>query len=195
MKRIRVHPFSIALGALTALAAGMLAGWGTTAGPPIGACCLDNGACVEITQEQCVAVGGCAYQGDGTLCMPRLCAPCKGACCFDDGMCATVTEIECVDAGGNYQGDDTVCMAGLCPQPCVGDTNFDAVVDSDFLPRITRALYYVLPNFKNFDIKAQAVAGAPLPLSQIGWATAYGLVYISLLLVVSAWIFGDRNLK
>ena len=53
----------------------------------------------------------------------------------------------------------------------------------------------MLPNFKNFDIKAQAVAGAPVPLSQIGWATAYGLVYISLLLVVSVWIFRDRNLK
>ncbi len=73
--------------------------------------------------------------------------------------------------------------------------NFDRVVDSDFLPQITTALYYLLPNFKNFDIKAQAVAGAPVPLSQIGWATAYGLVYISLLLVVSAWIFRDRNLK
>ncbi len=73
--------------------------------------------------------------------------------------------------------------------------NFDSVVDSDFLPRITTALYYLLPNFKNFDIKAQAVAGVPVPLSQIGWATAYGFVYIALLLVVSARIFGDRNLK
>ena len=73
--------------------------------------------------------------------------------------------------------------------------NFDSIVDSDFLPQITTALYYVLPNFKNFDIKAQAVAGAPLPLSQIGWATAYGLVYVSLLLVVSTWIFRARNLK
>ena len=73
--------------------------------------------------------------------------------------------------------------------------NFDSVVDSDFLPWITTALYYLLPNFKNFDIKAQAVAGAPVPASQIGWAMAYGLVYISLLLVVSARIFAGRNLK
>jgi hypothetical protein len=73
--------------------------------------------------------------------------------------------------------------------------NFDSVVDSAFLPRITTALYYLLPNFKNFDIKAQAVAGAQVPLSQIGWAMAYALVYISLLLVVSARIFAARNLK
>ncbi len=73
--------------------------------------------------------------------------------------------------------------------------NFDSIVDSTFLPQVTTALYYALPNFKNFDIKAQAVAGAPLPLSQIGWAMAYALVYIALLLMVSTWIFKRRNLK
>ena len=73
--------------------------------------------------------------------------------------------------------------------------NFDATVDSSVVPVITTALYYVLPNYKNFDIKAQAVAGAPLPPSQIGWAVAYGLVYITLLLVASSWIFRHRNLK
>ncbi len=60
---------------------------------------------------------------------------------------------------------------------------------------MTTALYYLLPNFKNVDIKAQAVAGVPVPASQVGWATAYGLVYISLLLMASAWIFRNRNLK
>ena len=73
--------------------------------------------------------------------------------------------------------------------------NFDSIVESDVLPVITKVLYYLLPNFKNFDVKAQAVAGAPLPFSQIGWSTAYGLVYITLLLVASAWIFKSRNLK
>jgi len=73
--------------------------------------------------------------------------------------------------------------------------NFDSIVESDFVPRVTAAAYYLLPNFKNFDVKAQAVAGAPLPLSQIAWATAYGLAYVALVLVASVWIFRGRNLK
>ena len=73
--------------------------------------------------------------------------------------------------------------------------NTDSIVESDFIPRMTGAIYYLLPNFKNFDIKAQAVAGAELPLAQIGWGAAYGLAYIGLLLIASAWIFSGRNLK
>lgn len=73
--------------------------------------------------------------------------------------------------------------------------NTDSIVDSDFLPQLTAALYYLLPNFKNFDVKAQAVAGAALPMTQIGWALAYGLAYIGILLVASTWIFNNRNLR
>ncbi len=73
--------------------------------------------------------------------------------------------------------------------------NFDSVVDSAFLPQITEVLYYLLPNFKNFDIKAQAVAGVAVPLSQYGWALAYALTYVSMLLLGAVWIFKNRNLK
>lgn len=73
--------------------------------------------------------------------------------------------------------------------------NTDSIVDSDFVPRLTGAIYYLLPNFRNFDVKAQAVAGAPLPLGQIGWAVAYALVYVCLLLVASTWIFRSRNFR
>lgn len=73
--------------------------------------------------------------------------------------------------------------------------NFDSVVESNLVPSVTRVLYYLLPNFKNFDVKARAVAGDPVPLSQIGWATGYALVYVALLLFVSSWIFQRRNLK
>lgn len=73
--------------------------------------------------------------------------------------------------------------------------NFENVVDSTFLPQLTRALYYLLPNFKNFDVKAAAVAGDPIAFSQLGWATLYALFYITLLLVVAALIFQRRDLK
>jgi ABC-type transport system involved in multi-copper enzyme maturation permease subunit len=73
--------------------------------------------------------------------------------------------------------------------------NLEGVVDSAFLPQLTRVLYYVLPNFKNFDVKAAVVAGDPVPWSQLSWATAYAAIYIALLLVGSCWIFRQRNLK
>jgi ABC-type transport system involved in multi-copper enzyme maturation permease subunit len=76
-----------------------------------------------------------------------------------------------------------------------GLKNFENVVDSTFLPQVTRALYYLLPNFKNFDVKAAAVAGDPIAFSQLGWATLYALFYITLLLVVAALIFQRRDLK
>lgn len=75
--------------------------------------------------------------------------------------------------------------------------NFDTVVESDvvIVPVVTKALYYVLPNFKNFDVKAAVVAGDVVPWSHLGLATAYGVVYVGLLLVASTWIFQNRNLK
>jgi ABC-type transport system involved in multi-copper enzyme maturation permease subunit len=73
--------------------------------------------------------------------------------------------------------------------------HFENIVDSTFLPQLTRVLYYLLPNFKNFDVKSQVVAGLNVPFSQLGWATAYGLLYIAILLVASSWIFQRRNLK
>lgn len=73
--------------------------------------------------------------------------------------------------------------------------NLETVVQSALLPQITEVLYYLLPNFKNFDVKAPVVAGDPVPWIQLSWATAYALAYIAVLLLASCWIFGKRNLK
>lgn len=73
--------------------------------------------------------------------------------------------------------------------------HFENIVESTFLPLVTRTLYYLLPNFKNFDVKSAVVSGDPVTMSQLGWATAYGATYIVLLLVASSWIFQKRNLK
>jgi ABC-type transport system involved in multi-copper enzyme maturation permease subunit len=73
--------------------------------------------------------------------------------------------------------------------------NLEGVVESSFLPHLTRVVYYLLPNFKNFDVKAAVVAGDPVPWGQIGWSTAYASIYVALLLVASCWIFQKRNLK
>ncbi|XHC25814.1 MAG: hypothetical protein ACFHWZ_02360 [Phycisphaerales bacterium] len=47
-------------------------------GPSTGACCLNDGSCVELSQATCDAVGG-TYQGDDSLCADASCpAPCFG---------------------------------------------------------------------------------------------------------------------
>jgi ABC-type transport system involved in multi-copper enzyme maturation permease subunit len=73
--------------------------------------------------------------------------------------------------------------------------NLESVVDSPLLPRVTEALYYLLPNFKNFDVKSAVVAGTPVPMLQLAWATAYGFVYAAMVLLAAVWIFQRRDLK
>jgi ABC-type transport system involved in multi-copper enzyme maturation permease subunit len=73
--------------------------------------------------------------------------------------------------------------------------NFGAVVDSPAAVWLTRALYYVLPNFSSFDVKAQVVWGQPVPAADIALTAAYGFVYISLVLTGAVTIFNRRDLK
>ena len=73
--------------------------------------------------------------------------------------------------------------------------HFDSVVDSSFLPQLTRLVYYLVPNLRNFDVKSRVVAGDVVPLSFIGYSTAYAVLYVSILLVLAAVIFKRRNLK
>ena len=73
--------------------------------------------------------------------------------------------------------------------------HLDTVVESSFLPRLTQAIYYLVPNLRNFDVKSRVVAGDPVPFSMLGYSTAYGVVYIALLLVLATVVFNRRNLK
>jgi len=80
--------------------------------PPVGACCLPDGSCVELAEADCAAGAG-AYQGDFSPCDPNPCPPPVGACCYADGTCAIVAEAECVE--GQWLGPDVSCE----PDPCV----------------------------------------------------------------------------
>ncbi len=78
--------------------------------PPVGACCLPNGDCVDgQTPAECNDLGG-DWQGTDTECVSTSCPqPPTGACCAGDGMCSDdVAEVEC---SGLYLGDDTACGA------------------------------------------------------------------------------------
>lgn len=72
--------------------------------------------------------------------------------------------------------------------------NFDALVGPSWASALTSVVYYVIPNFRNFDVKAQVVAGEAVPAAQIFLATAYGVCYAAVLLVLASLVFSRRNL-
>jgi Cu-processing system permease protein len=73
--------------------------------------------------------------------------------------------------------------------------NFGAMLDSPAAGWVGRVLYYVLPNFSAFDIKAQVVAGAPVPAAYVALMSLYGVVYVALVLVAAVAIFSRRDFK
>jgi Cu-processing system permease protein len=73
--------------------------------------------------------------------------------------------------------------------------NFENVVESRTAAYLARGLYYVLPNFAAFDVKAQAVEGLPIPSLYVAVTAAYGVVYIALLLTAAVVVFSRRDFK
>lgn len=73
--------------------------------------------------------------------------------------------------------------------------DFGQVTHSAALGALTRVIYYVLPNFHNFDAIAAAGHGERIPGALVAQNTAYAAVYVALLLVASSAIFSSRNLK
>ena len=67
--------------------------------------------------------------------------------------------------------------------------------------RLCRVLYYVLPNFSNFsvidsrNVIQSAAYYRPIDPLGVAWATAYGLVYGSLLLGIAIAVFSRRDFK
>lgn len=92
---------------------------GLGGGPPtptIGACCLPDGTCEEVTVAQCIEDGGTFVGG---LCDDADCPqppPPTGACCVGTD-CTIETEDDCTDMDGTYQGDDTTCDPNPCTLP------------------------------------------------------------------------------
>jgi Cu-processing system permease protein len=73
--------------------------------------------------------------------------------------------------------------------------NFENVVESRAAASVARGLYYVLPNFAAFDVKAQAVQDLPIPWSYMAVTALYGMVYIALLLTAAVIVFSRRDFK
>jgi ABC-type transport system involved in multi-copper enzyme maturation permease subunit len=73
--------------------------------------------------------------------------------------------------------------------------NFDQVVSSPAAVRLARALYWVLPNLAQFDVKSQVVHAVPVPAGYMVLAALYAALYIAMLLAVAMYVFSRRDFK
>ena len=60
---------------------------------------------------------------------------------------------------------------------------------------ITRFVYYLLPNFHNFNVMAAAAHQETIPAALIWQNTLYAALYIAVVLLAAAAIFSSRDLK
>ncbi len=77
-----------------------------------GACCLSDGSCQVLLEEECTPIG--EFLGRGVPCDPNPCFVPVGACCFEDESCGVLTESECQGSGGVFLADED-----CDPNPCV----------------------------------------------------------------------------
>jgi Cu-processing system permease protein len=61
--------------------------------------------------------------------------------------------------------------------------------------RLLHALYYVVPNFHNFNVIAAAAHGEAIPGALILQNTLYAVLYCAILLLGASAIFANRDLK
>jgi ABC-type transport system involved in multi-copper enzyme maturation permease subunit len=73
--------------------------------------------------------------------------------------------------------------------------DFGEVTNSKALGAITHAIYYLVPNFHNFNAIAAASHGQAIPFSEIWQNSLYAALYIALVLIGASAIFSRRNLK
>ena len=60
---------------------------------------------------------------------------------------------------------------------------------------LTRTLYYLVPNFHNFNAISTAAHGGVIPFSLLWQNTLYAALYVALLLLAASAVFSRRNLK
>jgi ABC-type transport system involved in multi-copper enzyme maturation permease subunit len=73
--------------------------------------------------------------------------------------------------------------------------DFGEFTKSPALRDSTRVLYYLLPNFHNFNVIAAVAHGEAIPRSLIWQNTLYAALYVTLVLVAASAVFSRRNLK
>lgn len=72
---------------------------------------------------------------------------------------------------------------------------FGAKSEIVLVKMVTGFLYYFLPNLENFNIKGKVVHHIPVSWEYISFSMAYGVLYITIILLVSMAIFQRRDFK
>ncbi|MDZ4857972.1 MAG: ABC transporter permease [Candidatus Hydrogenedentes bacterium] len=54
-------------------------------------------------------------------------------------------------------------------------------------------MYYIVPNFSNFNVRAEAANDVPVALGYVVWSMVYGAVYTGMLLLLAAVAFENKD--
>ncbi|MGH9734167.1 MAG: ABC transporter permease [Candidatus Acidiferrales bacterium] len=73
--------------------------------------------------------------------------------------------------------------------------DFGQLTKSPLIEGFTKAVYYLVPNFHNFNAIEAAGHGQYIPVSLIWQNTLYTILYAAIVLIASSAIFSRRNLK
>jgi ABC-type transport system involved in multi-copper enzyme maturation permease subunit len=73
--------------------------------------------------------------------------------------------------------------------------DFGIVTRNPLILNVTRVIYYLLPNFHNFNAMSAASHGFPVPPALVAQNTLYALLYVGVVLIAAAAIFSRRNMK
>jgi len=60
---------------------------------------------------------------------------------------------------------------------------------------VLKVLHAIVPNLENFNIKTAVVEGLPLPPHAVSYAILYGMAYVAVMLMITAFIFEKKDLK
>jgi ABC-type transport system involved in multi-copper enzyme maturation permease subunit len=66
-------------------------------------------------------------------------------------------------------------------------------IETSAARHILHAVYYIVPNLSNFNIRAEAANAVDVSLGYVAWAIVYGAVYTAMLLVLAALAFEEKD--
>jgi Cu-processing system permease protein len=64
---------------------------------------------------------------------------------------------------------------------------------SPLAEKLIHAVYYVIPNLENFNIRGRVVYGLPIPAHYVLSTSLYGLAFIGIYLLIASLWFGKRD--
>jgi hypothetical protein len=90
----------------------------------------------------------------------------------------------------------SICTFALVLAGRYSDVIRDMQLVARSVPRgLTQFLYYVLPNFVNFDFKNAVVYGLPVPMDLLARVTVYAALYTAVVLLAALAAFRSKDFQ